>query len=219
VSLLENASARLSRETLDRVADRARSSTVLHAPFVRRQNIPLDLLNSIYLKVSAELRREIMGKFQGASAADIEVALEESRDHLSTAYGALPGDYQLAKEHVDDLARRSALQPAVLQSLLRNNNRTSFLIAFGRLTEVDYELASRLVDSKDIDALAILCRGARIERNLFVTLCMMIVGGGGGLSKAEAYGQLYEQVPVVAAQRALRFWNVRAKASAASAAA
>ncbi len=29
--------------------------------------------------------------------------------------------------------------------------------------------------------------------------------------KTEEFGQLYEQVPVAAAQRALRFWKVRAK--------
>jgi hypothetical protein len=31
-----------------------------------------------------------------------------------------------------------------------------------------------------------------------------------GLGKAEAFGKLYESVPVQAAQRALRFWKVRA---------
>ena len=58
-----------------------------------------------------------------------------------------------------------------------------------------------------------LCRGAGFDRGLFVTICIMVLGDGGGLSKTEEYGQLYEQVPVAAAQRALRFWKVRAKGS------
>lgn len=214
-SLLRNPSARISRETYERVADRALSSPALHAPFVRHKNVPLDLLNAVYLRVSVELRREIVGKFQGASTEDIEAAFEASREHLATEYGALPRDYQLAKEYVDDLQRRSALRPASLEFMLRDNKHTSFLIAFARLVDVDYDLVSRLVEAKDVDGLALLCRSAGFDRNLFITLCMMILGGGGGLAKAERYGQLYEQVPVVAAQRALRFWKVRAKASAA----
>jgi hypothetical protein len=56
-----------------------------------------------------------------------------------------------------------------------------------------------------------LCRGAGFDRGLFVTICIMVAGQGGGLSKTEEYGAIYEQVPVAAAQRALRFWKVRAK--------
>jgi uncharacterized protein (DUF2336 family) len=218
-ALLRNATARISRETFERVVDRVMVSPALHAPFVRRQNVSLDLLNTIYLKVSADLRREITTKFEGATAAEVEAALEASREHLSTAYGALPADYQLAKEHVDDLTKRSALQPSVLEPMLRQNKRTSFLIALARLTDVDYDLASRLVDAKDVDTLAILCRSAGFERGHFITLCMMIVGGSGGLGKAERYSHHYEQVPVVTAQRATRFWKVRAKAGGAERAA
>ncbi|HOZ27273.1 MAG TPA: DUF2336 domain-containing protein [Hyphomonadaceae bacterium] len=213
-SLLSNPLARISRETYERVAHRALTSPVLHAPFVRRMNVPLDLLNEVYLKVSADLRREIVGKFQGATDVDVQAALESSREHLSSAYGALPADYQLAKQDVDDLQKRDVLRPSSLEAMLRGNKHTSFVIAFARLTDVDFDLASRLIEAKDVDAMALLCRAAEFERNLFVTLCMMMLGGSGGLSKAERYGQLYEQVPVVAARRALRFWKVRAKVAA-----
>jgi uncharacterized protein (DUF2336 family) len=217
-SLLGNPLARISRETFERVADRAQASAILHAPFIRRKNVPLDLLNAIYTRVSAELRREIIGKFQGASTEDIEAAFEASREHLSTEYGALPRDYQLAKEYVDDLQKRSILQPSSLEKMLRDNKHTSFLIAFARLVGVDYDLANRLVEAHDVDGLALLCRAAGFQRGLFVTLCMMILGGGGGLAKAERYGQMYEQVPVSAAQRALRFWKIRAGVAQAAAA-
>ena len=212
-SLLQNPRARISRETYERVADRTQASSVLHAPFVRHKNVPLDLLNAVYVRVSAELRREIVGKFQGATDEDVEAALEASREHLSTEYGALPRDYQLAKEYVDDLQKRSALQPSSLEIMLRDNKHTSFIIAFARLVDIDFELASRLVEVRDIDGIAMLSRAAGFSRDVFVNLAMIILGGGGGLSKAERYSQLYEQVPVAAAQRALRFWKVRAGAT------
>ena len=218
VSLLQNTAAKIDRETYGRVAERAETSPVLHAPLVRNANVPLDMLNNVYLRVENDLRREIMRKFHGVSPAELEAALEVSRTHLSAAYGALPLDYPHAKEHISELTKAGALKPAVLVQLLREERHTAFLIAFAQLVDVDFELGQRLVDTQDLDALAMLCRGAGFDRGLFVTICIIIGNGGGGLSNAEEYGRIYELVPVAAAQRALRFWKVRAKNSNAHAA-
>lgn len=211
VSLLQNATARIDRETYERVAERVETSPVLHAPFVRNANVPLDMLNNVYLRVEGDLRREIMRKFHGVSPAELEAALEVSRAHLSSAYGALPTDYSSAKDHVAKIEKAGGLKPVVLVQLLREERRTAFLVAFSQLVEIDFNLGQRLVEAKDLDAIAILCRGAGFDRGLFVTICIMVANAGGGLSKTEEYGQIYEQVPVAAAQRALRFWKVRAK--------
>ena len=219
VSLLQNSTARMDRKTFEAVADRAQISPALHAPFVHNQRVPLDLLNNVYLKVEGSLRREIMRKFHGVSPAELEAALEASRNHLSAAYGALPGDYQTAKEHIEALEKRGALKPPLLVQLLRENRRTGFYIAFATLVDIDFDLTRRLVEAKDIDALAMLCRGAGFDRGLFVTISLLVVDEGGGLSKTEEYGKIYEQVPVAAAQRALRFWKVRAKGTGAAQAA
>ncbi len=212
-SLLENRTARLNRQTYEKVAERAEVSPVLHAPFVRNAHMPLDLLNNVYLKVETGLRREIMRKFHGVSPQELEAALEASRNHLSSAYGALPDDFQAAKDHVTALDKKGALKPPVLVQLLRENKRTAFLIAFAQLVDIEFDLGRRLVAGKDLDALAMLCRGSGFDRGLFVTLCILIADDGGGLSRTEQYSQLYEQVPVAAAQRALRFWKVRAKSA------
>jgi uncharacterized protein (DUF2336 family) len=211
VSLLQNTTAKIDRQTYERVAERAEINPVLHAPFVRNANVPLDMLNTVYLRVETDLRREIMRKFHGVSPAELEAALEVSRTHLSAAYGALPSDFSLAKEHVEKLTKAGSLKPPVLVQLLREERRTAFLVAFAQLVDVDFDLGQRLVASKDLDGLAMLCRGAGFDRGLFVTICIMVAGQGGGLSKTEEYGAIYEQVPVAAAQRALRFWKVRAK--------
>lgn len=213
-SLLENRTARMDRRTYEKVAERAEVSPVLHAPFVRNAQMPLDLLNNVYLKVENGLRREIMRKFHGVSPQELEAALEASRNHLSSAYGALPDDFQIAKDQIAAIEKKGDLRPPILVQLLRENKKTAFLVAFAQLVDIEFDLGRRLVDAKDIDALAMLCRGAGFDRGLFVTLCILVLGESGGLSKTEQYGQLYEQVPVAAAQRALRFWKVRAKGSA-----
>lgn len=185
---------------------------------MRNQNVPLDMLNAMYLKVEGDLRREIMRKFHGVSPAELEAALALSRTHLSSAYGALPDDYSAASDLIDVMTKRGPLQPPVLVQLLRDNRRTAFVVAFARLVDVEFDTCLRLVDARDVDALAMLCRGAGFDRGLFVTICLLIAGDGYGIAKAEAFGQVYEQVPVAAAQRALRFWKVRAKSGTTQAA-
>lgn len=218
VSLLQNDKAKMDRQTYERVAERVEANPVLHAPFVRSAHVPLDLLNSVYLRVEHDLRREIMRKFHGVSPAELEAALEASRTRLSSAYGALPADYEIARQHIAALEKAGSLKPPVLVQLLRENRRTAFLIAFAKLVDVEFDLGRRLLETRDIDALAMLCRGSGFDRGLFVTICILILGDSGGLSKTEEYGKLYEQVPVSAAQRALRFWKVRAKSASAQAA-
>jgi uncharacterized protein (DUF2336 family) len=210
-ALLENRTARMDRATFERVADRAQSSPVLHAPFVRNHKVPLDLLNDVYLKVETDLRKEIMRKFHGVSPAELESALEASRNRLSSAYGALPQDYQSSVDYVAKMESSGVLKPPALVQLLRDNRRTAFVVAFAKITDMEFDLVRRVADSEDLDALAMLCKGSGFDRGLFVTLCLLVGDPEGGMAKADTYGSLYEQVPVAAAQRALRFWKVRTK--------
>lgn len=213
VALLENRTARIDEMTYEEVAKRAETSAVLQAPFVHRQGVPLHLLNDIYLKVESNLRREILKQHENVPPAELEAAFERSRKRVSKAYGALPADFDAARRQVDALVRQEQLEPPMLITLLREgpSQRTVFLLAFARLTDINYELMDRLVTTADLDALAMLCRAANFDRALFVTLAMHIVGGNDPMARVEEFGVLYKSVPLEAAQRAIRFWKVRVK--------
>lgn len=213
VSLLENPTARISEATYERVAERAETSTMLQAPFVRRENVPLHLLSDVYLKVEASLRREILSKYEGVLPSELEAAFERSRNRVSKAYGALPDDFDTARREVEGMAQHGTLLPPALISLLRQGpaKRTAFIFAFARLTDINYELVDRLVAGADLDALAMLCRAAGFDRALFVTLAMLIIGKNAPMGRVKEFGEIYNGVPLEAAQRAIRFWKVRAK--------
>jgi uncharacterized protein (DUF2336 family) len=210
-ALLENQTARIGRQTFERIAARAEKSRALHAPFVRNAEAPLELLYKVYLQVETDLRREIMRKFYGASPAGLEAAIAASRSQLPFAYLDLPQDYQAAKDHVAGLEQRGGLKPPVLVQLLREERRTAFLIAFTRLVDIDFDLGRKLIEDKDVDGVALACRAAKFDKGLFVSTLLLSGVGSGGLSRADVYGRHYEQIPVASAQRALGFWKVRAK--------
>ena len=101
-----------------------------------------------------------------------------------------------------------------LVTLLREgaSSRTAFALAFANLADVEFDMVRRALDNQDIDTIALLCRGANFERALFVAMALALDGKDRGLAAADEFGALYESVPVVAAQRALRFYKVRASA-------
>jgi len=218
-SLLENESATISRTTFEQVAERASANRVLHEPFVKHRHVPLDLLNTIYFEVANQLRQEILQRFKSVSPGELEAALQVGRTRISVAYGAVPADFEAASLEVAQLAQNKALGPRAIIDLLREGKRTAFLIAFARVVEIDFGLIQRIVAVPDVDALALLCRSAAFERAVFVALCLAIDKTRPGVGMSEQFGEIYERVPVVAAQRAVRFLKVRAKEAGRAAAA
>jgi uncharacterized protein (DUF2336 family) len=210
-SLLGNEGAAIADGTYEMVMERADASPVLQAGLVRRKSVPLDLLNELYLKTEAGLRQEIMAKFGQVDPGELEKAFERSRIRLNSRYRQLPQDIAAARQNLEALQAKRQLVPAALPGLLREgqNTRTTFLLAFAKLADVEFEVIQRVLDQADIDTLALLCRGSGFERSLFVTLALAVDKSGAGLAKAEEFGRLYESVPVQAAQRAIRFWKVR----------
>ena len=210
-SLLANDRAQISDSTFEVVAKRAETSPLLQTPFVRRQGVPIDLLNDLYLKVEAGLRKEIVQKFDAVPPEDLEKAFERSRAKISNAFRKMPDDLGQAKKRLALLEANLQLLPQVLPSLLREGRgaRTVFKLAFARLVDVTFDVIEPAVETPDIDTLALLCRGAGFDRALFVTLAIGLDASEKGLGRAEEFGKLYETVPIQAAQRALRFWKVR----------
>jgi uncharacterized protein (DUF2336 family) len=213
-SLLANDNARIGAGTFEVVAQRAQDSATLQKPLIGRRDVPADLLNDLYVKVEAGLRQEILKKFSHLSESELDEAFHRSRNRQSKRYTAVPEDVRAAMQRVDILSRRSELVPPVLVGLLREGQtgRAAFIAAFARLADVEFDHVQRAVAGQDLDTIALLCRGSNFDRALFVTLAINLDSQDRGLNGADEFGKLYEAVPVLAAQRALRFWKVRTAA-------
>ena len=211
-SLLDNDGADIADNTYDMVMERADTSVMLQTGLVRRKRVPLDLLNALYVKTEAGLRREIVAKFGAVNPEELERAFERGRARITGRYRREPEDMAGARKRLAALEAQRLLAPPVLASLLREGpaSRTAFVLAFAKLADVEFDVVLQAVEGANLDTLALLSRGAGFDRGLFVTLAVGLDKSGSGLAKAEEYGGLYESVPVQAAQRALRFWKVRA---------
>ncbi len=212
--LLENPSAPLSRRASEAAVDRALANPELHAAVVQRQSLPPDLLNEMYFVVERRLRDRILARNAELDPALLEAALRSGRARLAIQDGALPPDYARAEARVRALKASGGLGPPQLVAMVRHGERTEFLLALADAADIDFPTARRIIERKDLDALAVICKAANFDRALFLTLAVLLLDPGSAMGKAEEYGRLYAELSREAALRTLRFWRVRREGAA-----
>ena len=215
-ALLGNAGARLSRQASETAVERAKTNPDLHAAAVNRADLPPDLLNEMYFVVEARLRAQILERNAGLSPALLDSALAAGRARIALDDGALPADYEESLAYVRELDAARQLTPPVLARFLRGNSRTPFLIALAQLADVDFHTARQIVERRQIDALAVVCKAADLDRTLFLTYAVVLLNDqGDAMGKAQSYARMYAELQREAALRTLRFWRLRRTAQAA----
>jgi uncharacterized protein (DUF2336 family) len=208
--LLRNENATLSRAAHEAAVDRAAANPALHQAVVDRQALPVDLLNEMYFIVEARLRDQILKKNALVDPAALEAALAAGRNRVAARDGALPADYAEAEAEVRFLREKGAIGPSTLTAFLRNGQTTKFLVALSELAEIDFHTARRILERRELDALAIVCKAADFDRALFLTFAVLILGREGeAMGRAREYGQIYSELPRDSACRTIRFWRMR----------
>ncbi|MGO4410910.1 MULTISPECIES: DUF2336 domain-containing protein [unclassified Brevundimonas] len=208
--LLGNEGACLSRAASEAAVERARVNPALHAATVERASLPPDLLNEMYFAVEARLRQRILEQNARLDPALLESALAAGRARVATDDGALPPDYAESLAYVEELRIAGQLTPPVLARFLRSGSRTSFLIALSQLADIDFHTARQIIERRELDALAVVCKAADLDRALFLTYAVVVLNtDGDAMGKARAYAGMYNDLTNEAAQRTLRFWRMR----------
>jgi len=215
-TLLRNDGARLSRKASETAVERAKANPGLHDATVSRAGLPADLLNDMYFVVEARLRNQILEQNARMDPSLLDAALAAGRARVATDDGALPADYSECLAYVEELKAAGQLTPQMLARFLRSGGRTSFLIALAQLSDVDFHTARQIVDRRELDALAVVCKAADLDRALFLTYAVVLLNDDGdAMAKAHAYARMYAELSREAALRTLRFWKMRRGAQAA----
>ena len=216
-ALIRNDGARISRTSMEAAVDRARGSKILHEGVVKRDDLPLDLLNEMYFIVENNLRDQIMKRNAAVDPATLDAALSKTRSRMASSAKEKSKESQEASAFINAKKAAGELNAKLIISLFRENKTTHFHYGLAELTGLDPDTVVSLLDRKDIDGLAMICRAANIDRPLFVTIAVLACGGDGAMQRAEEFGKMYNDVPIEAAQRAMRFFKVRKSATSAAA--
>jgi uncharacterized protein (DUF2336 family) len=215
-ALIRNDGAKISRTSMEAAVDRARRNTSLHEGVVQRNDLPLDLLNEMYFVVENTLRDQIMRRNASVDPATLDSALAKARERMRHNVGEMGVEAKNAIAFIQSKKNAGQLDARLLVSLYREAKQTHFLYGLAEITHLEPETVADLINRRDIDGLAMICRAAGIERPLFVTLAVLSCGGDEAMQRAEEFGRMYNNVPVEAAQRAMRFFKVRKSAAQAA---
>lgn len=215
-ALIRNDGAKISRVSMEAAVDRARRNTLLHEGVVKRNDLPLDLLNEMYFVVENTLRDQIMKRNASVDPATLDAALSKARARMSQNVGDMGAEAKNAMAFIQSKKNSGELNARLLVSLYREAKQQHFLYGLAEITNLDPDTVADLINRRDVDGLAMICRAASIERPLFVTLAVLSCGGDEAMQRAEEFGRMYNNVPVEAAQRAMRFFKVRKGASQAA---
>lgn len=210
-ALMRNDGAKLSRESMEAAVERARRNVMLHEGVVKRRDMPLDLINEMYFLVEQRLRQQILDRNASVDRDTLDQALARTRERLRKAAGEPTDELRRANVFIRLKKSEGELNGKLLISLFRDKQHARFLCGLAELTGIDVDTARQIIEARDIDALAMICRASDIERPLFVTMAVLCGSNAGedGMARGEEFGRLYNSVPVEAAQRAMRFYRVR----------
>lgn len=211
-ALIRNDGAKMSRTGMETAVDRARRNAALHEGVVTRRDMPLDLLNEMYFVVETNLRTQIMERNAGVDPAALDSALKKARERMNKTASEFSAEAKNAMAFIQSKKNSGELSARLLVSLWREAKQAYFLYGLAEITSVDHHTIATLIERRDMEGLAMICRAANVERPLFVTMAVLVGGGDVAMQRAEEFGKMYNAVPVEAAQRAVRFFKVRKSA-------
>ena len=221
LSVINNAGADISRGAMETIVDRSETSEMLHEPLLNRQDLPPDLMHNMFWWVSAALKKHILTEAHVDEAA-VDQMLAEAEQ----------GMVQEAEEEEDRLGRveravrrrmrLGQLNQDALVQYLRRGQVPEFIASLGYLTDIDQKTARRIVFTPGHEAVAVACRAKGFDLSTFSTIVLLLDGaidsGKEGVEKqlrrpeeVANLLELYKEVPVETAKRAMRFWAIRQK--------
>ena len=227
LSVINNAGAEISRGAMETIVDRSETSEMLHEPLLNRQDLPPDLMHNMFWWVSAALKKHILTEAHVDEAA-VDQMLAEAEQ----------GMVQEAEEEEDRLGRveravrrrmrLGQLNQDALVQYLRRGQVPEFIASLGYLTDIDQKTARRIVFTPGHEAVAVACRAKEFDLSTFSTIVLLLDGakennapelGAAGMVQKQlrrpeevaALLDLYKQIPIENAQRAMRFWAIRNK--------
>lgn len=227
LSLVNNDGAEFSRSAMETIVDRSENSQMLCAPLLNRTDLPPDLMHNMFWWVTAELKKHILLDAQ-VDEAMVDQLLAEAVKDIVPEGDEDEGKLSRVERTVRRRMRLGQLNQDALVQYLRRGQVPEFVASLAYLTEIDQKTARRIVFTPGHEAVAVACRAKGFDLSTFSTIVLLLDGAkendapetstAGAVQKqlrrpeeVAALLDLYKQIPVESAQRAMRFWSIRQK--------
>lgn len=201
--------AYISDRTMQALSDQALRFGAVREPLLHRGDVSVRMARKLYWWVSEELRQSILRRF-AIDSTDLDTALDEVLETLGEAGDADRGpgrDAVFAR-----MQGQGAITAAMMIALLRRGRYQAFPALLARFAGLPEDAVRALLQEAGGESMAVVCRGAGIEKSDFATVFL--------LSRAARPGEqvvdprelsrvliLYDRVSAESAQRILASWQ------------
>lgn len=209
ISLLKNANARISTNTMEYLVEQSRRVDSFQEPILNRDELDPNLAKKMFLWVSAALRQHIIAHFN-LDKATVDELLEQATSEEIAAAGR--GQKKKVVELADALRDEGLVTVEMLTTALREGEVPLFVALFAQVSKLREHLIQRLVFEQGGEGLAIACRGIGMSESEFLELyeyCHLAKAG----TKEEVEAHIpklrafYSNTPRKAAVDVLKMWH------------
>jgi uncharacterized protein (DUF2336 family) len=210
VSLLKNASARISQNTMEYLVEQSRRVDSFQEPILNRHDLQPNLAKRMFLWVSAALREHIINQF-GLDKVTVDELLEQVASEEIAAV-ASDGRSSKASQLADALKDEGLVTVDMLLAALSEGEVPLFVSLFAKVTKLREFLVQRLVFEPGGEGMAIACRAIGLSEEDFLSLFEYSHLAKAGTreevaSQTPSLKAFYAQMPRQSAMEVLRMWH------------
>jgi uncharacterized protein (DUF2336 family) len=188
VTLVRNATARISGAAYATLVEKSRNIAGLQEPLCRRPDLPPALADKMCEWVSDALKAHIAAKYRLAPETLEQVLADAGQALRSEPPAAAGPPVNSARKLIDKLAASGQLKASFLMRVLSQGQVDLFDLAFARLVDIEPGRFQAVFYDNGARMVAMACRAIGIDRSVFPTvynLSRQAHGRLAALTKAE----------------------------------
>jgi uncharacterized protein (DUF2336 family) len=211
-SLLENASAAISHQTMEYLVEESRRVDAYRNPLVLRHDLDPALAKRLYWWVSAALRNHILESYR-IDPTELEETIEGAVADLMTEEKVDDPPKRKSAEIAERLNAADKITPSLLIQTLRQGEITLFEDLFARLTGLSTVAVRRSIFEPGGEGLAIACKAVGIDKPEFTSIFLLSRSARPGdktvdPSELSAVVSLFDRIRPHSAIKVLRRWRL-----------
>jgi len=216
-TLADNNGAQFSRGGMETMFDRAKENDDLNKSLAARQDVPDDLAQDMFWRVSWAVREQILEDDPSLEETQVNALMEEAEAWFKDQKGKKA--LNPAEKFIIRKDKLGQLDTGLLLSLIREEKVPEFVAGLGCLAKIDTETAQKAVFDPSAEKLAIVCKALEMDYDVFgEVLYLSNFENDRSAEDTETLLGVYKRFSPQVAQRALRFLRTRISMQAKTAA-
>jgi uncharacterized protein (DUF2336 family) len=207
-TLADNNGAEFSRNGMETFVERAKENDDLELSLAKRKDVPADLAQDLFWRVSDAMREQILGANEALDESQVDELLMEAEKWFAEQKGR--GTLDQAEKFIVRKEKMGQLDKGLLLALIRQDKIPEFIAGLGRLANINMDIVSQAVFDPESEKLAIICKAAEIDYDVFGEIIYFINLNEKTEEKdMDALVGVYQRIDTKIAQRTLRFLRTR----------